>query len=199
MISEIQKLIDEVAKLPTIGQRSARKIVLFLLKNKDKNLSQLSKSLLNANNLVITCKICGNLDLSDICSICASANRCDDSICIVESVEDLWVIERSKCFKGKYHVLNGLLSAIDDITPDSLRIPELILRCKEHNVQEVIMGLSLNLDARITSCYISDILNDNGVSTYNLAAGIPVGGELNYMDDSTISMAFQDRKRVSNV
>lgn len=194
MISEIQELIKEVSKLPTLGARSARKIVLFLLKNRNKNMTFLIDKLQEAKSTIRSCKICNNLDSGDICSICKDEDRDTNSICVVESVEDLWVIERSQCFKGRYHVLNGLLSAIDDITPSTLRIPSLVERCVEGGTKEVIMALSLNLEARITSCYIADQLAQHGILISSLAAGIPIGGELNYMDDSTISVAFQGRK-----
>lgn len=194
MIFQIQNLINEIAKLPAIGQRSARRITLFLLKNKDKNLINLIDALQEAQKKITPCKICGNLDLFDICSICQDKERANDKICVVESVEDLWVIERSKCFTGKYHVLNGLLSPLDEITQDTLRIPGLIERCKINGVKEVIMGLNLTLDATITSDYITDSLSEYGISTVSLAAGIPVGGELNYLNDSTIAIAFRGRR-----
>lgn len=193
MISLIDELINEVARLPFIGQRSARKIVISMLKNKGET-ADLIKVLQNAISNVKCCKVCGNFDSAEICSICADTNRNSSSICIVESVEDLWVVEKSNCFTGKYHVLNGLLSAIDEITPESLRIPQLVERCKSLGVTEVIMGLNLNVDSRITACYISDILQEHGIATSNLAAGIPVGGELSYLDSNTITLAFQGRK-----
>lgn len=193
MITEIDDFIKEVSKLPTLGQRSARKIVLFLLKNKDR-MKHLTDIMLNAMDKIKTCVICGNLGLSGTCAICNDQSRDTESICIVENIDDLWVIERSGCFKGKYHVLNGLLSAVDEITPESLRLNTLIERCKRESIKEVIIGLNITLDSRITACYISDLLQEHNIKTTNLASGIPVGGELNYLDDSTITIAFQDRK-----
>lgn len=193
MITEIDDFIKEVSKLPTLGQRSARKIVLFLLKNKEK-IKSLTHIMTNAMDKIKTCVICGNLGLSETCLICNDQSRDPKSICIVENIDDLWVIERSGCFKGKYHVLNGLLSAVDEITPESLRLNTLIERCKRDSITEVIIGLNITLDSRITACYISDLLQENNIRTTNLASGIPVGGELNYLDDSTITIAFQDRK-----
>lgn len=193
MITEIDDFIKEVSKLPTLGQRSARKIVLFLLKNKEK-IKSLTHIMTNAMDKIKTCVICGNLGLSETCLICNDQSRDPKSICIVENIDDLWVIERSGCFKGKYHVLNGLLSAVDEITPESLRLNTLIERCKRDSITEVIIGLNITLDSRITACYIFDLLQENNIRTTNLASGIPVGGELNYLDDSTITIAFQDRK-----
>lgn len=193
MITEIDDFIKEVSKLPTLGQRSARKIVLFLLKNKER-MKHLTDIMLNAMDKIKTCVICGNLGLSGTCAICNDQSRDTESICIVENIDDLWVIERSGCFKGKYHVLNGLLSAVDEITPESLRLNTLIERCKRESIKEVIIGLNITLDSRITACYISDLLQEHNIKTTNLASGIPVGGELNYLDDSTITIAFQDRK-----
>lgn len=193
MITEIDDFIKEVSKLPTLGQRSARKIVLFLLKNKER-MKHLTDIMLNSMDKIKTCVICGNLGLSGTCAICNDQSRDTESICIVENIDDLWVIERSGCFKGKYHVLNGLLSAVDEITPESLRLNTLIERCKRESIKEVIIGLNITLDSRITACYISDLLQEHNIKTTNLASGIPVGGELNYLDDSTITIAFQDRK-----
>ncbi len=191
---EIEKLIKQVAKLPSLGTRSSRRIVLHLLKKRETLLLPLIESLNEVASRVTTCEICGNFDTTNPCSICASDKRDYQQICVVQDVADLWAMERVSFFKGKYHVLGGVLSALDGVAPEDLNIENLLYRLTKENIQEVILALSATVDGQITSHYLVSKLKDSNVKVTTLAQGIPMGAELDYMDEGTIQLALNSRK-----
>lgn len=191
---EIEKLIKQVAKLPSLGTRSSRRIVLHLLKKRETLLLPLIESLNEVASRVTTCEICGNFDTTNPCSICASDKRDSQQICVVQDVADLWAMERVSFFKGKYHVLGGVLSALDGVAPEDLNIENLLYRLTKENIQEVILALSATVDGQITSHYLVSKLKDSNVKVTTLAQGIPMGAELDYMDEGTIQLALNSRK-----
>lgn len=195
--SEIEKLIKTVAKLPALGTRSARRIVLQLLKKKDTQMVELIKALQGVSENIKTCKICGNFDTDEICSICASNQRESKTICVVQDVADLWAMERVGFYKGKYHVLGGVLSALEGITPEDLNMDLLFERLKNGTIEEVILALPATVDGQITTHYLLGKLKSCNLKVTTLAQGIPVGAELDYMDDGTIQMALNSRKEIS--
>lgn len=192
--SDIEKLIKQVAKLPSLGTRSARRIVLHLLKKKESTLLPLIENLQNVANNVKTCEICGNLDTSNPCSVCSSPSRDVSIICVVQDVTDLWAMERVSQFKGKYHVLGGVLSALEGIAPEDLNIDSLIQRISSREVKEVVFALPATIEGQITSHYLSSILKDYNIKLSTLAQGIPMGAELDYMDEGTLQLALTSRK-----
>ncbi|AKS47363.1 DNA replication and repair protein RecR [Octadecabacter temperatus] len=189
---DIDALIDLMARLPGLGPRSARRAVLHLIKKRGQLLNPLAQALTTVGETARECLNCGNIGTSDICGICESEKRNIGQICVVEDVADLWAMERSGIFKGRYHVLGGTLSALDDIGPDELRIPKLRDRVTTEHVTEVILALGATIDGQTTAHYIADELQ--GVQVTTLAQGVPVGGELDYLDDGTISAALNARK-----
>ncbi len=189
---DIDALIDLMARLPGLGPRSARRAVLHLIKKRGQLLNPLAQALTTVGETARECLNCGNIGTSDICEICASEKRSIGQICVVEDVADLWAMERSGIFKGRYHVLGGTLSALDDIGPDELRIPKLRDRVTTEHVTEVILALGATIDGQTTAHYIADELQ--GVQVTTLAQGVPVGGELDYLDDGTITAALNARK-----
>lgn len=192
----IEQLIKVIAKLPSLGTRSARRIVLHLLKKRETLIPQLIQALEDVQNNIKVCQICGNYDTEDPCSICASAGREQSTLCVVQDISDLWALERGGLYKGKYHILGGVLSAIDGVTPDDLNIDKLLDRIDKENISEIILALPATVDGQITMHYISSLLKDKNVQVSTLAQGIPVGGELDYMDDGTIKLALDMRKRL---
>lgn len=194
--SDIDVLIKLISKLPALGTRSARRIVLHLLKNKDTQLKALIDALQNVNTNVKTCQICGNFDTTDICSICSNEKRDSKTLCIVQDVTDLWAMERTNAFKGKYHVLGGVLSAIEGVLPQDLNIENLIERIQKQEITEVVLALPATVDGQITAQYIISRLKSFNLKISTLALGMPVGAELDYMDDGTIEMALQARKQI---
>ena len=188
---EIERLIDLMAKLPGLGPRSARRAALHLVKKKDVLLIPLAAALAEVGARVRTCAECGNIGVDRICGICADPKRDQTLICVVEDVADLWAMERSAVFKGRYHVLGGVLSALDGIGPEDLRIPHLVDRVAG-DVTEVVLALPATIDGQTTAHYIADHLP--GVTVTSLAQGVPVGGELDYLDDGTISAALKARR-----
>lgn len=191
---EIDRLIEQMAKLPGLGPRSARRAVLHLIKKRMLLLEPLAKSMADVAATARECVTCGNVGTSDQCEICISPKRANGQICVVGDVADLWAMERSAVFKGRYHVLGGVLSALDGVGPDELRIPLLIQRVQTDGVSEVILALSATIDGQTTAHYIADHLEGQGVSVTSLAQGVPIGGELDYLDDGTITAALKDRK-----
>ena len=189
---DIDALIDLMARLPGLGPRSARRAVLHLIKKHGQLLNPLAQALTTVGETARECLNCGNIGTSDICEICESEKRNIGQICVVEDVADLWAMERSGVFKGRYHVLGGTLSALDDIGPDELRIPKLSDRVTTEHVTEVILALGATIDGQTTAHYIADELR--GVQVTSLAQGVPVGGELDYLDDGTITAALNARK-----
>lgn len=194
--SDIEKLTKTISKLPALGTRSARRIVLQLLKKKNEQLLPLIEALQNVADNIKTCKICGNYDTSEICSICSSSDREFKTVCIVQDVADLWAMERVGFYKGLYHILGGVLSAIDGVTPDDLNIDSLFSRLETGVFEEVILALPATVDGQITTHYLLNKLKDFNIKVTTLAQGIPVGAELDYMDDGTIQMALTSRKKL---
>ena len=194
---EIERLINLLAKLPGLGPRSARRAVLAMMRRRETLLVQLAKAITEAAAAVRTCGICGNFDGRDPCSICADARRDASVICVVEDVADLWALERTHAFKGRYHVLGGTLSALDGTGPEDLNIPGLVGRAADSQVREVILALSATVDGQTTAHYMAEKLSEVGISISGLAHGIPVGGELDYLDDGTLSAALKARRDIS--
>ena len=195
--SAIEKLITEISKLPGLGRRSAQRIALYLLKNKDRSLLPLIQTLESSHKLIIECSSCGNVDMSKPCNICSGSNRDKKSICIIEDVSDLWTFERTGFYKGLYHVLGGSLSAINGIGTEELTIKKLIKRIEENEITEVILALSTTMEGQTTTHVIADKLETfKNLTVTRLAQGIPIGGEVHYLDENTLNTAFQSRKKI---
>lgn len=190
---DIDNLIEMMAKLPGLGPRSARRAVLHMIRKQALLLTPLADQMQTVAATARECLNCGNIGTSDICDICASEKRANSELCVVEDVSDLWAMERAGVFKGRYHVLGGTLSALDAIGPDELRIPRLIDRVDTENITEVILALNATIDGQTTAHYIADQL-EGRVKLTSLAQGVPIGGELDYLDDGTITAALQARK-----
>ena len=194
--SDIDILIRQIAKLPALGTRSARRIVLYLLKNRETHLTALIEAMQNVQNNIKTCPICGNFDTSEICHICADLKRDTHTLCIVQDVSDLWAMERASFYKGKYHILGGILSAIEGVLPEDLNIASLSERIKNDKIDEVILALPPTVDGQITAQYILSKIKPLNIKISTLALGLPVGAELDYMDDGSIEMAREARKEI---
>ena len=191
---DIERLIQMLARLPGLGPRSARRVALHLLKRRDAALAPLVQALTEAAANVRTCATCGNLDTTDPCGICADAKRDATILCVVEDVADLWAMERAGAFRGHYHVLGGALSALDGVGPEELRIPKLIERVVAGKAAEVILATNATVEGQTTAHYIAERLAGSGAKVSGLAQGIPVGGELDYLDDGTLSAALKARR-----
>lgn len=194
--SEIDRLIQLLAKLPGLGPRSARRAALHLIKRRESLLQPLAAAMASAAEAIRTCGACGNVDTIDPCTICTDDRRDPSILCVVEEVADLWALERTGSFSGRYHVLGGTLSALDGRGPDDLRIDSLVRRASEASVKEVIIATSATVEGQTTAHYLTDRLADCGVSVSRLAHGVPVGGELDYLDDGTLSAALKARRPV---
>ena len=192
---DIDALIEMMAKLPGLGPRSARRAVLHLIRKRALLLTPLADVMQIVAATARECLNCGNVGTQDICDICTSEKRANGEICVVEDVADLWAMERAAVFKGRYHVLGGTLSALDGIGPDALRIPRLLDRVHSENISEVILALNATVDGQTTAHYIADQL-DGTLRLTSLAQGVPLGGELDYLDDGTISAALRARKAI---
>lgn len=192
---EIDTLIEMMAKLPGLGPRSARRAVLHLIKKRGLLMTPLADAMHAVAATARECLNCGNIGTADICPICAAEKRANGEICVVEEVADLWAMERAGVFKGRYHVLGGTLSALDAVGPADLRIPKLIDRIETETVTEVILALNATIDGQTTAHYIADQL-EHRVRVTSLAQGVPIGGELDYLDDGTITAALKARKSV---
>jgi recombination protein RecR len=193
---DIETLIDLMARLPGLGPRSARRAVLALLKKRGQLMAPLAQSMAQVALTAKDCTICGNIGQSDICPICTDPARDAGEICVVEDVSDLWAMERGRVFRGRYHVLGGTLSVLDEMGPDQLGIPRLVARVADTGAREVILALNATVDGQTTAHYIADCLADTGVSITTLAQGVPIGGELNYLDDGTIGAALRARRKM---
>jgi recombination protein RecR len=191
---EIERLIGLLAKLPGMGPRSARRAALALLKKRDQLLDPLAQALAVASERVKTCRICGSLDTTDPCAICSDASRDGSLICVVEEVGALWALERGQSYRGRYHVLGGLLSALEGRGPEALRVETLIQRAAGGEVREVILALPATVDGQTTAHYIAERLAQTNVPVTMLARGVPVGGELDWLDDGTIAQALRARR-----
>jgi recombination protein RecR len=190
----MDRLIELLARLPGLGPRSARRAALHLVKKRDLLLAPLAEAMAEVARTVRPCPVCGNIATAELCEICASPKRDPGLICVVQDVSDLWAMERGGAFAGRYHVLGGTLSALDDIGPEDLHIPRLVDRIAGEHVREVILALNATVDGQTTAHYIADALEGTGVSVTSLAQGVPIGGELDYLDDGTISAALKARK-----
>ena len=196
--SPIDKLVSDISKLPGLGRRSAQRIALFLLKNKDKNLLPLVESLNLSYDNIIECQTCGNIDMQNPCNICSNNNRDNSSICVVEDVSDLWTFEKVGVYRGLYHVLGGSLSAIQGIGTDELKLNDLLKRVNNNNIKEIILALSTTMEGQTTSFVIADKLETfKNINVTRLAQGIPIGGEVHYLDENTLNTAFQSRKKIT--
>lgn len=189
-MNEIDQLIYLFSKLPGLGNRSARRIVLYLLQDKDIRLRSLISNLINIENKIVKCEICSNMDTANICHICASDSRDKSVIAVVETVAELWAMERSEIFKGQYHILGHDLSAASRQNPQILRMPELLTRCINQNVKEVIIATNSTLEGQTTAYFITEYLKNHPAKITRLASGIPIGGELDYLDEGTLSAAI---------
>ena len=192
---DIDALIDLMARLPGLGPRSARRAVLHLIRKRALLLTPLADMMQTVAATARECINCGNVGTAYICDICTSEKRANGEICVVEDVADLWAMERSGVFKGRYHVLGGTLSALDAIGPQELRIPRLMDRVRDEAVSEVILALNATIDGQTTAHYIADQL-EGQVRLTSLAQGVPIGGELDYLDDGTITAAMRARKSI---
>lgn len=191
--SDIDELIRLFSKLPGLGPRSARRVVLTLLRRKEQMMEPLAHAMQKAMESVRSCTTCGNLDTSDPCSICTDSRREAATICVVEDLADLWAIERCHLYKGQYHVLGGTLSAMDDRGPSQLNIEPLIARARRDEVKEIILATNATIEGQTTAHYITNRLEGCNVSISRLAQGIPMGGELDYLDDGTLGAALKLR------
>lgn len=191
---ELQRLIDLLAKLPGLGPRSAKRAALYLLKKRDPVMRPLAFALSDAAEKVKACETCGNWDSIDPCAICAEKSRDPAVLCVVQDVGDLWALERAGAHKGRYHVLGGLLSPLDGVGPNDLNIGTLIARAGSGGVREVVLALPATVDGQTTAHYVTDQLVVSGVSVTRLSQGVPVGGELDYLDEGTLAAAMKTRR-----
>ena len=196
MHASLDNLIRKLARLPGLGPRSARRAVLYLLKNRDRLMLPMAQDLFDVASQVRSCAECGNLDHGDKCSICLDAQRDHSCVCVVEDVGDLWAMERAAVYRGVYHILGGTLNALDGRSPDDLHIDKLIRRASTAQTSEVILALSATVDGQTTAHYIAEKLANSGVDVTRLAHGVPVGGELDYLDDGTLAQALKARAKL---
>lgn len=194
--TDIEHLMKLLARLPGMGPRSARRAALHLLKNRESLMMPLSKALGRAAEVITECPECHNLDTATPCHICTDHTRERALLCVVEDISDLWAIEKTGSFRGYYHVLGGTLSALDGITPEDLSIPHLVQRAGHEDVREVILALNATIDGQTTAHYIADCLQGCHVGISQLAHGVPIGGQIDYLDDGTLSTALRSRKSV---
>ena len=193
---EIDRLIQALARLPGLGPRSARRAVLHLIKKRERILEPLADALKAVGDKIRDCAVCGNLDTTSPCSICADQRRDRSLICVVEQVADLWALDRAESFKGLYHVLGGTLSALDGVMPEDLNISKLVERARNSEVKEIILATNATVDGQTTAHYIAERLKGTDVALTGIAHGVPVGGELDYLDEGTLQAALKARKPV---
>ena len=191
---EVETLIDLMARLPGLGPRSARRAVLTMIRKRGTLMGPLAEAMNSVAASVRECVQCGNVATATLCPICSSEKRATGVLCVVEDVSDLWAMERGGAFTGRYHVLGGTLSALDSIGPEDLGIPRLVARVQDDGITEVILALAATVDGQTTAHYIADALEGTGASVTSLAQGVPVGGELDYLDDGTITAALKARR-----
>lgn len=192
--SDIEDLIGLMARLPGLGPRSARRAVLLLLRKRGPLMAPLAQAMAHVALSARDCVTCGNIGTEETCPICADPRRQTGEICVVADVADLWAMERTGAFRGRYHVLGGTLSALDNVGPDELRIPLLVQRVRDEATREVILALNATVDGQTTAHYIADALAGTGAQVSSLAQGVPIGGELDYLDDGTIGAALRARR-----
>ncbi|WP_333837044.1 recombination mediator RecR [Novosphingobium sp.] len=193
---EIEALASALARLPGLGPRSARRAVLWLIKRRESALPQLLTALEQVRERLVECHVCGNVDTTDPCGICADPRRDQRALCVVEDVADLWALDRARLFTGRYHVLGGRLSALEGIRPEDLSIGRLLERVRAGGVDEVVLAMNATLEGQTTAHYIAERLEDMAVRVTQLAHGLPVGGELDYMDEGTLAQALRARRPV---
>ena len=191
---EIETLVSALARVPGLGPRSARRAVLWLVKRRETALTQLLDALSAVRETLVECATCGNVDTTDPCGICTDPRRDAKSICVVEEVADLWALDRARLFAGKYHVLGGRLSALDGVRPEDLTIGKLIARVEQGGVDEVVLAMNATLEGQTTAHYIAERLEGFPLRITQLAHGLPVGGELDYLDDGTLAQALRARR-----
>ncbi|WP_417518555.1 recombination mediator RecR [Minwuia sp.] len=194
--ADVERLIRQLAKLPGLGPRSARRVALHMIQQKETVMRPLAEALAETAESVGVCSQCGNIDTTDPCEICTDPRRDVTSICVVEQVGDLWALERASAFRGRYHVLGGVLSALDGITPEDLNIENLIPRAASGAVSEIILATNATVDGQTTAHYLTERLEGCNVAITRLARGVPVGGELDYLDDGTLITALASRKEL---
>lgn len=190
---ELNRMIYLLSKLPGLGPRSSIRMALQLFKQRDSLMRPLAKAISEAAEAVVACDVCGNLDSVNPCQVCSDESRQITTICVVKEVGDVWALERSGVYRGYYHVLGGLLSALDGVSPEDLRCEDLIKRASNPDVSEVILAMDATIDGQTTAHYLSDALSGSNVKISRLARGMPVGGELEYLDDGTIAQALNAR------
>lgn len=195
-MNEIEQVIQLLARLPGLGPRSARRAALHMINRREGLMTPLARALQQAADAISVCETCGNIDTMTPCRICQDPTRDGALLCVVEQVADLWALNRTEMFKGRFHVLGGVLSAIDGVGPEDLNIASLVKRCTDGPVKEVILATNLTVDGQTTAHYIGDRLAETGVRVSRLAHGVPVGGELDYLDDGTLSAALKARQAV---
>jgi recombination protein RecR len=192
----VQELIDELGRLPGVGPKSAQRIAFYLLQTDDDQAQKLAQVLMEVKERVRFCEICGNVSEEEKCNICRDARRNQTLICVVEESKDVQAIERTREFRGLYHVLGGAISPIEGIGPDQLRIKELLSRLSDPNIKEVIIATDPNMEGEATATYLSRMMASLGISVTRLASGLPVGGDLEYADEVTLGRAFAGRREV---
>jgi len=190
---EIERLVQLLARLPGLGPRSARRAVLHLIRKREELLAPLSDAMAVARERIVTCSACGSIDTSDPCAICADPRRDPSILVVVETVADLWALERAGLLRARYHVLGGVLSPLDGVGPRDLNLESLVARVAENGVGEVILAVNATVDGQTTAHYIADLLSPIGVKTTRLAHGVPLGGELDYLDEGTLATALERR------
>lgn len=190
---EIEKLVQLLAKLPGLGPRSARRAALHLIRKREELLAPLADAMRVARERIVVCSVCGNIDTSDPCTICCDARRDGSILVVVETVADLWALERAGLLNARYHVLGGVLSPLDGVGPDDLAIASLVTRVRAGETREVVLAVNATVDGQTTAHYIADVLAPSGVKVTRLAHGVPVGGELDYLDEGTLAAALERR------
>ncbi|MGB3472856.1 MAG: recombination mediator RecR [Erythrobacter sp.] len=196
MSQEIDQLSGALARLPGLGPRSARRAVLWLVKNRENALPALLEALATVSETLVECGICGNVDTRDPCAICADPKRDARALCVVEDVADVWALDRARLFRGRYHVLGGRLSALDGIGPEDLNIASLLDRVADNAIDEVVLAMNATLEGQTTAHYLAERLDPYGLRITQLAHGLPVGGELDYLDEGTLAQALRARRPV---
>ncbi|BBB13394.1 recombination mediator RecR [Sphingopyxis sp. FD7] len=194
--TEIEALVQQLARLPGLGPRSARRAVLHLMKKRESAFAPLLAALQTVSERLVTCTICGNIDTHDPCAICADPRRDARSLCVVEEVSDLWALDKSRLFPGKYHVLGGRLSALEGVRPQDLSIDALVARVAAGGIDEVVLAMNATLEGQTTAHYLAERLEGHPVRLTQLAHGLPVGGELDYLDEGTLAQALRARRPV---
>jgi recombination protein RecR len=193
---EIERLIQLLARMPGLGPRSARRAALHLIKKREQLLGPLAEAMRVAAERIVVCSTCGNVDTCDPCTLCADPRRDGSILVVVEDVSDLWALERAQAIKARYHVLGGTLSALDGVGPKDLSLDRLVARVAEGEVREVILALNATVDGQTTAHYVTDLLSPYGVAVTRLAHGVPVGGELDYLDEGTLVAALRQRTAI---